>query len=129
MEKKIHSVKMRSDESGATRSPIEGKAELFKYLSPLVLKSFGEYMLEHQTQEDGQKREGDNWKKGADSKEWNDCLPDSKLRHFLDEWLIHDGYEKESRSDEVEALNAQLFGTMARLHNILDKKYRDKYKK
>ena len=33
------------------------------------------------------------------------------------------------RSDEVEALNAQLFGTMARLHNILDKKYRDKYKK
>lgn len=113
----------------ATRSSLVGKPQLIKYISPLVIKAFGEYMLKHQTQEDGKLRDGDNWRHGWDSKEWNDGLPDSKMRHFLDEWLIHDGYELEARSDEVEALCAQMFGTMARLHNILHKRYIDKRKK
>lgn len=117
---------MRKSKSGSTRSSIEGKAEIVKYFSPLVLKAYGEYMLKHQTQEDGKRREGDNWRKGWNDQDWNDSLIDSKLRHFLDEWLIHDGYEKEARSDEVEALCAQLFGIQARLHNILHKKYHNK---
>jgi hypothetical protein len=117
---------MREGKSRVTRSSLEGKPELVKYFSPLVVKRYGEYMLKHQTQEDGKPRAGDNWRQGWNEEWWNDSLIDSKMRHFLDEWLIHDGYPEEARDDEEEALCAEMFGSMARLHNILHKKYEER---
>lgn len=119
---------MRGGGKDSLRSNLEGKAELVKFLSPLVLKRYGEYMMKHQITEAGEKREGDDWKKSWDQDWWNDTLIDSKIRHILDAWLIHDGYEFEARDDEEEALCAEIFGAMGRLHNILHKKYVEKHK-
>jgi len=119
---------MREGDSGVTRSNVEGKPDLVKYLSPLVVKRFGAYMLKHQKQEDGKLREGNNWRKGWAETWWNESLLSSKFRHLLDEWLISDGYPDEARDDEEEALCAEMFGTMARLHNILHKKYIEEHK-
>lgn len=104
---------MREFETGATRDTADGKPELAKYLSPLVIKRFGEYMLKHQIQPDGQKRTGDNWKKGMPL----DSYLDSGFRHFLDWWLIHDGHE--GREDIETALCALLFNVQGYLHEIL----------
>jgi len=107
---------MRKFKGKTTRSPITGKAQYVKFMSPLALKAYGEYMLKHQTQENGEPREADNWRDAWDDKEWNDGLLDSAFRHMHDWWMINQGYE--GREDEVEALCAIMFGVQARLHNI-----------
>jgi hypothetical protein len=111
---------VRKFESGATRDTSENKPEYAGYLSPLVIKAYGEYMMKHQIQSDGSKRSADNWKRGMPL----NVYMDSGWRHFHDWWMEHDGYE--SREGLTDALCGLLFNVMGYLHEVekhrLDKK-------
>lgn len=108
---------MRTFDTGATRSPLANKPQYEGYLNPLVIKRFGEYMLKHQIQEDGLRREPDNWQKGIPPK----SLMDSKMRHDMDVWLHHRGYSYAATEPVEEALCGVLFNTMALLlHELTD---------
>lgn len=104
---------MRKFETGATRDTAEGKPDYMGYMSPLVVRRFGEYMLKHQTQADGALRSSDNWKKGIPL----DAYMSSAGRHFVDWWLEHEGHE--SREGLEEALCALLFNVQGYLHELL----------
>jgi hypothetical protein len=106
----------RKFDTGATRSPLADKPQYEGYLNPLVIKRFGEYMLKHQTQADGQRRDPDNWQKGIPPK----SLMDSKMRHDMDVWLHHRGYGYAAVEPMEEALCGVLFNTMALLlHSLI----------
>ena len=106
---------MRTFESGATRDDDEHKPAYVSYLSPLVLKSFGEYMLGHEVQSNGERREPGNWKNGMPRQAYLESL----FRHMMDLWLWNDGFEDEAREDLVEALNAIIFNAQGYLHELL----------
>jgi len=106
---------MRTFDTGATRSPLADKPQYEGYLHPLVIKRFGEYMLKHQTQADGQRRAADNWQKGIPP----DSLMDSAWRHLLDVWLHHRGHPEEAAEPLEEALCAVMFNMMALLLHSL----------
>ena len=112
---------MRTFETGATRDTDEGKPSYVSYLSPLALKSFGEYMLEHELQPNGERREPGNWKRGMPKQ----AYLESHFRHLIDLWLIHDGYESEARESIIKALNAMLFNTFGYLHTLLEESLLD----
>lgn len=80
---------------------------------PLVLTSFGNYMLKHQYQSDGSLRSSDNWKKGIPKEAYMKSL----WRHFHDLWMEHNGYK--SREGIEDALCAILFNSMGYLHEVL----------
>lgn len=109
---------MREFETGATRSNEGNKPDYEGFLSPLVIRRYGQFMLKHQTQEDGKKRDSDNWQKGIPLASYIK----SKFRHFVDTWLIHREYETISDDgDGVEdLLCADLFNTMGYLHTVLE---------
>jgi hypothetical protein len=109
---------MRQFDTGATRSPLDDKPQYEGYLSPLVVKRFGEYMLKHQTQADGQRRDADNWQLGIDA----DSLIDSAWRHFEDWWLIHRGYADVATEPLEEALCALIFNASARLKQAVEER-------
>lgn len=73
---------MRNFETGATRDTDENKIDYEGFLSPQALERFGQYMLVHQTQADGKKRESDNWKKGIPQEAYKKSL----IRHVFDFW-------------------------------------------
>lgn len=73
---------MREYPSGATRSNAEDKLCYHGYFSPIVARRFSQYMKQHETQEDGKRREPGNWKKGMDPKRYEE----SAIRHFFDWW-------------------------------------------
>lgn len=98
--------KIREFESGATRDTNTNKPDYEGFLSPLVIKAFGEYMNKHRKQSDGQLRDSDNWQKGIPK----DVYMKSMWRHFMDLWLEHRGYK--SREGIKEALNGLLFNVM-----------------
>jgi len=104
---------IRMSATGATRDTSTNKMEVVKYISPLFIEAFGKYMLKHQIQSDGSKREGDNWKKGFGEtyKETRNICFDSLGRHFLDLWKEQDGFK--SRDGIYEALGDIVFNTMA----------------
>ena len=102
---------MREFETGATKSSDVGKVDLEGFLSPMALRSYGEYMLKHQKQADGEMRESDNWQHGIPM----DVLMKSMFRHFHDVWSMHrDGFDY----DEImeDALCALFFNVQAMLH-------------
>lgn len=107
---------MRTFETGATRDSIEGKPEYSRYLSPLVIRRYGEYMRKHQVQPDGQVRPGNNWQRGISLESYMD----SGCRHMMDWWLEHDGYE--SREGLEEALMGVIFNAMGYAYEILKEK-------
>ena len=107
---------MRTFESGATRDDSQEKIDFHGFLSPIVLQAYGEYMLKHQAQADGELRSSDNWKKGIPREE---CLK-SLLRHTHDLWMIHDGYEGRDTIDD--ALCGVMFNTMAYYHYLLEER-------
>lgn len=109
---------MRTYETGATRSTKEGKPEYEGYLSPLVIREYGRYMLRHQYQQDGNVRSCDNWQKGIPKGDYID----SAWRHFLDWWLHHRGHAGQSTENLEESLCALMFNTMGYLHEILKEK-------
>ena len=99
--------------SGAYRDTAEGKPDYRGYLSPLVIRAYGEYMLKHQKQSDGEMRGSDNWKAGIPT----DAYLSSMYRHFLDVMLEADGYQ--SRDGMDEALGGLLFNLMGFMHERL----------
>lgn len=112
---------MRVFETGATRSPLVGKPSYMGYLSPLVLERYGCYMLAHEVQEDGQRREAGNWKKGMPPGTYLDSL----LRHLMDWWLIQEGYPERARTPDLEeALCGVLFNVCGALHEALKEQQR-----
>ena len=108
--------KVREFETGATRSLDDMRPNYEGYLSPLVVKRYGEYMKRHQAQPDGKIREADNWQKGIPTSSYIE----SGWRHFLDWWLEHRGLA--SRDGLEDALCGVIFNAMGYLHEVLKKR-------
>lgn len=107
---------MRQFSTGATRDDDTGKYDYEGFLSPLVIKRYGEYMHKHRVQADGNMRDSDNWQKGIDKS----AYVKSAWRHFHDWWMEHRGYP--SREGLEDALCAVMFNAMGYLHEILREK-------
>lgn len=71
---------MRDFATGATRDDAANKPHYWGYMSPWAWKEFAGYMLQHETQADGKKREPGNWKLGIPMPAYEDSL----LRHTMD---------------------------------------------
>lgn len=104
---------MRIFTTGADRDDDENKPDYEGFLSPIVIESFGEYMLKHQSRKDGSKRASDNWQKGIPQNEYMKSM----WRHFKDVWKGHRGFE--TKEDMVTNLNALLFNVQGYLHEQL----------
>jgi len=108
--------KIRAFSTGGTRDTDEGKNDYEGFLSPLVIKAFGDYMNMHRIQSDGSLRDSDNWQKFFGEKHLDICMK-SLWRHFLDLWCLH--RKVKSREGIDEAICGILFNTMAYYHKIL----------
>lgn len=109
---------IRTFDTGATRDTTQGKLDYVKALSPIVLRRYVQYLDKHRLQPDGNMRDFDNWKKGIPQETYHSSLG----RHFFDAWLLTEGYATEDNHGPVkieDALCAQLFNIMGRLHEIL----------
>lgn len=106
---------IRKFNTGATRDTDRDKLDYHGFLSPIVLKRYAEYLHKHRIQSDGNYRESDNWKRGIPL----DTYIKSGLRHFIDWWLEHDGYE--SREGIEDALCGLIFNAMGYLFEYLKK--------
>ena len=109
---------IRTFDTGATRDTTRGKLDYVRALSPIVLKRYVQYLDKHRLQPDGSYRDFDNWKKGIPQETYHS----SGGRHFFDTWLLTEGYPTEDNHGPVEledAICAQLFNLMGRLHEIL----------
>lgn len=106
---------MRHFETGATRDTAEGKPDYEGFLSPLVLKRFGDYMQKHRVQADGQVRASDNWQNGIPRDEYLKSL----LRHVFDLWLLHRGFAGVATQEVEEALCGILFNAQGYLYEEL----------
>jgi hypothetical protein len=109
---------IRTFDTGATRDTTRGKLDYVKALSPIVLRRYVQYLDKHRLQPDGSYRDFDNWKKGIPQETYHS----SNGRHFIDAWLLTEGYATEDNHGPVEiedVLCAQLFNIMGRLHEIL----------
>ena len=115
---KMYNKSVRIFNSGATRDNNEGKLEFARFMSPIVLKRFAEYMDLHRKQTDGNLREPDNWMNLFGDKHEDVCL-DSLFRHVMDVWLINKGFQTEAREDIEPALCANLFNAQAWLFKVL----------
>jgi len=115
--------KIREFKSGATRDIDLGKPDYEGFLSPLVIKRYGDYMNKHRLQPNGKLRDSDNWQRGMPKEEYIK----SAWRHFMDWWLEHRGFE--SRDGIEDALCAIIFNGMGYLHEILKEREYGKSKK
>ena len=106
---------MRRFETGATRNDEAGKLDYEAFLSPLVIKRFGQYMHHHRFQADGEMRDGDNWQKGI----LQESYIKSAWRHFMDWWLHWDGYDNVATEDLEDAICALIFNAQGFLHEHL----------
>ena len=105
--------KVRKFDTGAVRDQDLNKIDFEGFLSPLVLEEFGKYMLKHQIQSDGNKRDSDNWMKGIPK----EAYMKSAWRHFHDWWMEHRGYK--SREGLNDALMGLLFNVMGYTYELL----------
>ena len=105
---------MRTFETGATRDTDTNKIDYEGFLSPLVLKRFGQYMHENRIQSDGQIRDSDNWQKGIPLNAYMKSL----WRHFMVLWA---GHRMDVTDDKVteDTLCALLFNIQGYLHEYL----------
>ncbi len=107
---------MREFSTGATRDDDTTKADYRGYLSPQVLRRFGQYMTEHRTQADGTPRASDNWKKGIPRKEYLSSL----LRHTVDLWYNLEHLTIGGEPQRIEdPLCAIIFNAQGLLHERL----------
>lgn len=103
---------LRTFETGAARNDDTEKPDPEGFLSPLVLQRYCQYMHKNRIQENGERRDSDNWQLGIPMDEYMKSL----FRHFLEVWTAHRrGYVNE------EALCAVLFNAMGYLHEVLRK--------
>jgi len=106
---------IRKFKTGANRDTLEGKLAYTKFLSPIVLKTFAEYMDKHTILANGERREPDNWQHLFGEEHEGVCM-ESLGRHFMDLWLEHDGYQ--SREGIEDALCGIMFNAMAYLYKL-----------
>lgn len=106
---------LRKFGSGATRDTDKNKLDYEGFLSPIVIKRFGEYMNKHRIQSNGKLRNSDNWQQGIPKAEYMKSL----LRHILDLWLEHRGFE--GREEKEDSLCAIIFNAMGYLYEELKK--------
>lgn len=104
----------RTFDTGATRGSDTEKLDFEGFLSPLVLKAFGEYMHKNRYLPDGSLRASDNWQKGIPLADYMK----SSWRHFFGWWSKHrkPGVLPEAL---VEDLCGVLFNGMGYLHETL----------
>ena len=114
-------AKIRQFDTGATRDTSIGKLEYARFMSPIVIKRFSEYMNLHRKQSDNNLREPDNWMNLFGDKHEDVCL-DSLWRHLMDVWLINKGFPNEAREDIESALCAIMFNVQAWLFKVLKDK-------
>jgi hypothetical protein len=117
---------MRQFDSGATRDSDDTKPDYEGYLSPLVLKRYGEYMTRHRVQADGGLRASDNWQRGMPLAAYMKSL----WRHFMDLWTLHRAgspLTPKGEEDLQEAACAIMFNTMGYLHEHLKAKQHADY--
>lgn len=107
---------MRKFKSGATRNLEDGKIDYEGFLSPIVLRAYGEYMHKHRLQRDGKIRESDNWQKLFGDDHYSVCAK-SLMRHVMDFWLFHRGYK--GRETITDALCGIIFNAQAYLFKLL----------
>lgn len=110
---------VRKFDTGATRSSAAGKLEYRRFLSPLSIRRYAEFMDKNRVQPDGTLREPDNWKLGIPKSSYVDSLG----RHFMELWLLHEGYktvnEKGEEVDLETALCAIIFNAQGYLHELV----------
>lgn len=112
---------IRTFDTGATRDTDQGKLDFIKAFSPIVILRYLRYLDKHRKQPDGSYRDFDNWKKGIPQ----EAYISGGGRHFLDTWLLTEGYATEDNHGPVEiedAICAQMFNLMGRLHEMLGEK-------
>jgi len=109
---------MRRFESGAQRDDDSTKPEFGGFLSPLVLKAYGDYMHHHRTMKDGSRRGAADWKQGIPQRVYFESL----LRHVMDVWLHVDGHPSEAREDLRISLCGVLFNASGLLYETLKAK-------
>lgn len=103
---------VRTFDTGATRDTDDGKPDYEGFLSPLVLRAFGDYMHRHRVQPDGGLRDSDNWQKGMP-------LPaymKSAWRHHLDWWTLHRGFYVPGDVTIPDSICAVIFNAQGYLH-------------
>lgn len=103
---------MRKFKSGATRDDDKQKLNYIGSFSPLALRRFAEFMRDHNIKNGDLKRNEGNWKKGMPKQSYIE----SKIRHFVDFWITHEGYEDGNIED---MLCADIFNAMGYLHELL----------
>lgn len=111
---------MRHFETGATRDSDEGKYDFEGFYSPMVIERFGAYMHKHRLQADGELRDSDNWQKGIPKSQYMKSI----LRHMLDAWFIHRGFERFDAADGQrltmdDVLCAIIFNAQGYLYEVL----------
>lgn len=103
---------MRTFDTGATRDANEHKPQYDKFLSPIVLHEFAEYMQRKRIQTNGEPRPGDNWQKGIPL----DAYMESLMRHVVDLWLHHRGHSSYAEESLNDTLAALLFNVQGYYH-------------
>lgn len=106
-------LKQRQFETGAVRDTDEGKHDYEGFLSPLVVRAYGDYMHRHRYRPDGSMRDADNWQKGIPL----DAYMKSGWRHFIDWWSYHRGYRVQDTLTDI--LCSILFNVSGYLHEHL----------
>lgn len=113
---------MRKYTTGATRNDDKERPEFGGFLSPIVVRRFGEYMHKNRLQKDGTLRASDNWKKGMARRDYFESL----FRHFIDVWeeITNDKDQETTLNYEddrilQEALCAILFNAQGLLREVL----------
>ena len=109
-------MSVRQWKTGANRDIAEDKLEVARFLSPLVIQRYCEYMHKNRFLKNGDVREPDNWKNLFGEEHEQVCL-DSLARHFLDLWLETEGGK--GREEKQDTLCAIMFNSMAILYKIL----------
>ena len=109
---------VREFATGATRDTDTGKIDYEGFLSPSVLKRFGQYMNKHRVNSDGTPRDSDNWQKGLP----RTVYLKSAWRHFHDWWTLHRGGKIDEPYGLDEVLCAVMFNVMGYLHEELKRK-------
>jgi len=107
---------VRKFSTGATRDLDTNKLDFEAFLSPLVIRRYGEFMHKNRFQRDGSLRDGDNWQRGIPLS----AYMKSGWRHFLDWWSFHRGLKISDHIEEV--LCAVIFNASGYLHEILKRK-------
>ncbi len=108
-------------DTGATRTPLDGKLSYLRALSPAVQRRYVQYLAKHRQTADGV-REFDNWKKGIPK----DRYMDSLYRHMMDACLVYFGYTPSDPSYDLEDLLCAIrFNTDGLLFELIHERDRE----